>query len=320
MQARFPVRAASLLVALAGVGIAPFACGDLGEPAFEGPDGEPTGQPTSTTTMPTTDAETDSTAPLVRLHGRVHGVARQPPFALVAIELGGLNQKNPAALGPGGEAEPTVKIDRLYAYGAATDETGAFSLLVPDEKIGVHVYANGFRCGVPEAGAIVPAKEVVSVTPISLTEGDGSAAPQKPTITDFTASPEVVMPGESVTLAAQVEAADPEHDPLSEQVLGIEPATHWAGAFAPPSPGTSGKGYPNGLYGRLVIAPMETGEYVYYLVAATESCVVSEPARVVVRVSISGEGGLEDADAGVSSDAPIDTASDIQTEAEAAAD
>ena len=74
-----------------------------------------------------------------------------------------------------------------------------------------------------------------------------------------------------VTLTALVKAADAATDPLSEQVLAIEPASGWAGVFAPPLPGTPGLGYPNGVYGRLVPAPLVPGEYTFYMVAATES-------------------------------------------------
>jgi hypothetical protein len=94
-------------------------------------------------------------------------------------------------------------------------------------------------------------------------------------------------------LSARVEAADPESDPLSEQVLAVEPVSGWAGAFAPPEPGTDGAGYPNGIYGRLVAAPLTPGKYTFYLVAATRACVVSEVATQTVLVTLTGEGGEE---------------------------
>jgi hypothetical protein len=137
------------------------------------------------------------------------------------------------------------------------------------------------------------------VRPLPLGETDGRAPP-KPSLTGFTIRPQVAAPGETLTIAAQVEAKDPESDPLSEQVVAIEPTSNWAGILAPPVPGSASKGYPNGVYNRLAPAPLAPGEYVYYLVAATEACVVSDVATARVRVTPTGEGGTDDgaADAG----------------------
>jgi hypothetical protein len=271
-----------------------LACGDLGEPAFASSEGGvvsplPIFPPASDAT------EQDSGPPKVLLAGAALDPSGAPIVALVAIEVGGLNQENPGAVGPDGAVEPTLRIDPFYQYGARTDEAGAFSLEVPDEKLGIHVYASGFYCGMPDAGAIDPSSGArVVVRPQPLAAEDGGAPPAQPTITGFTVTPAVIAPGGTLTMAAEVDAINPEHDPLSEQVLAIEPISNWAGIFAPPTPNDPGKGSPNGVYSRLVLAPLAPGEYVYYLVAATEACVVSEAATAKVLVTPTGEGGLEE--------------------------
>jgi hypothetical protein len=272
-----------------------LACGNLGEPAFAGSDGGGAASSLPTFSAATSDAAEDEEggAPKVLLAGTARGSSGEPIAALVAVEVGGLNQENPGAVGPDGAVEPTLRINPFYQYGTRADEGGEFSLKVPEEELGIHAYAGGFYCGVPEAGTIDPASGTTLTLRLRPLAEDGGTPPPQPTITSFTVTPEVVPPGGTLTMSALVEAVDPEHDPLSEQVLAIEPISNWAGIFAPPVPGTPGRGYPNGAYNRLVLAPVAPGEYVYYLVAATQACVVSEPVTARVLVTPTGEGGLE---------------------------
>jgi hypothetical protein len=296
------------LAVIAGLSAAPFACGNLGEPAFDVPDGSPTA--TTTPPPPQEAAAPDTSPPRVSLHGRVEGPDGGPLLALVAIEVGGLDREPPGAVGPDGGVQATLMIDPYYMYGTATDGEGAFSVEVPDEKVGVHVYAAGYYCGVPDAGVRIPGKAAVLVRPLPLAVTDGGKTPERPTITGFTVSPAIVLPGGTLTMAAVVKSGEP-GDPLSEQVLAIEPTTGWAGAFSPPVPGTWGKGYPNGIYSRLVIAPTIPGEYVYHLLAATEACVVSDPVTAHVIVSLTDSG----LDALPPKDAPEDAPEDAPTDA-----
>ncbi len=274
-----------------------FACGDLGEPAFVGSDGA--APPVEVTSPFAFDASEEEAAPnLVSLAGRVRDPDTDAalPFALVAIEMGGLDQTNPAAASPDGAVTPTLVINPLYRYGAMTDDGGAFSLEVPDEPVGVHVYKSGFFCGVPDVGAVTPGDASLLVRPDPLRLMDGGSEIAKPTIEGFTVTPSIAAPGEIVTMSARVEAADPATDPLSDQVVAVEPISSWAGVFAPPEPGTPDAGYPNGIYARLVPAPLVPGEYTFYLVAATRSCVVSEFATQTVLVTPTGEAGDEAGD------------------------
>jgi hypothetical protein len=287
---------AALALVTTAAATCPLACGDLGEPAFEGVDGAAafdTGVP-----MPVSaDAADAGAEATVRLRGLVLDPATGEPLghALVAIEIGGLNRVNPGAIGPDGGVVPTLSIDPFYQLGALADEAGKFSLEVPDETLGVHAYTSGFFCGVPDGGAIQAETGTVSIRPRPLPDVDANTA-RLPTITGFTISPAVAGPGDIVQLTALVEAADPENDPLSEQVLAIEPTSGWAGIFAPPTRGIPGVGYPNGVYGRLFTAPLGPGEYTFYMVAATESCVVSEPVEQTLIVTSTGDGGLDGPD------------------------
>jgi hypothetical protein len=278
----------------------------LGEPPFVGSDGGVV-IPSPAPPNPIDDAgnSADGATATVSLAGTVLGPPGDPVVALVAIEVGGLNRQPPDAAGPDGGSQPSVAIDPFYRYGTLTSDAGRFTLEVPEGELGVHVYANGFSCGVARAGAIDPRRDAMDATDLTaivrldpLPEDDGGSPPYAPTITGFTVSPEVVPPGAILTLAAEVAAKDPERDPLSEQVLAVEPGSGWAGILAPPLPGTPGRGYPNGIYNRLVEAPGTPGEYFYYLVAATEACVVSKAAVARVLVTLSGEGGLDAADGG----------------------
>jgi hypothetical protein len=286
------LRAIALVATVAGAG--PLACGDLGEPAFEGEDsGFPldVGAPVFVPTDGAVEGPMEEAT--VRLQGSVLDPAGKPiEMALVAIEVGGLNQVDPGAVGPEGGLVATLKIDPYYRFGAVSVKTGKFSLLVPDETLGVHVYTSGFYCGVPDAGAIPAEAGIITVRPEPLPVVDGSPI-ARPTITGFTVSPQVASPGEVVTMTALVEAADPKNDPLSEQVLAVEPTSNFAGIFAPPVPGTPGKGYPNGVYGRLVTAPLAPGEYTFYMVAATQACVVSLAATQKLLVTPEGDGSFD---------------------------
>lgn len=278
--------------ALAG-SAASFACGNLGEPAFVGSDGG-FSVPTVEFSPVAMDASEEEASPgMVPLAGWVRDRETDAalPFALVAIEVGGLDPTNPGAVGPDGALIPTLQIDPFYRYGAVTDDAGGFALDVPNESVGVHVYKSGFFCAVPDAGAVVPGAGRVFVRPEPLPTAEAEAGSGQPTITGFTATPTIVAPGETITMSARVEATSPTTDPLSQQVLAVEPLSGWAGVFAPPVPGTPSQGYPNGIYSRFVVAPLAPGEYTFYLVAATVSCVVSEVAMQTVLVTPTGEAG-----------------------------
>jgi hypothetical protein len=290
-------RCLAVLFAAVGLGVAtPLACGDLGVPAFETDDGDVLFDASSTPTPEPSDAANEAEVATAELQGLAALSSGAPVGgALVAIEVGGLNLPNPGAVGPDGGTVATLKIDPYYRIGAIADDAGRFSVAVPEGPLGVHVYADGYLCGVPDAGAVTAEAGTVTVTlpPLPAPVGGDSGQSARPVITQFTVQPTVAAPGETVTLTAIVDAVDPAHDPLSEQVLAIEPQTGWAGIFAPPTPGKPGVGYPNGVYGRLVPAPLAPGLYKFYMVAATQACVVSAPASQWLRVTASGEGGLD---------------------------
>src|SRR5580692_2644353 len=117
-----------------------FACGDLGEPAFAGDDGG-VAPPEFFDAIATDAAEAEASPALVPLTGAVRDPDTDAglPFAVVAIEMGGLDQTNPGNLGADGGIVPTLTINPFYRYGTLTDDAGAFSLDVPSERVGVHV-------------------------------------------------------------------------------------------------------------------------------------------------------------------------------------
>ncbi len=299
----------ALFVAGVLVTSAPFACGDLGQPAFEGVDGS---VEIDGAVQPQDAGEDGALARNVSLSGKVFDKATGAPVpsALVAIELGGLDQPNPASIGADGSTVPTLKINPYYQLGSMTDDAGAFALKVPDEKIGVHVYARGYRCGEavsPAGGHAV----VVKLEPVP--DADGAPPESAPVIGYFSVYPQIVFPGQLMTMSAYVQATA--GDPLSQQVLAIEPTSEWSGVFAPPTPGTQGVGYPNGTYARLTSPPAEPGLYTYYLVAATEACAVSVSGPVPVALTVTGDASLPDEGVDVTLDAPGDgPAADAQVD------
>ena len=109
-------------------------------------------------------------------------------------------------------------------------------------------------------------------------------ADQRPVLSDFKATATAVAPGQEITFSVTVRAATPK-DPLSEEVLLVEPTTSVARALDPPSRGVEGKAYPDGVWSTKLAAPTTPGTFTYHVGATTEGCIVGEnlTLEVVVR-------------------------------------
>jgi hypothetical protein len=214
------------------------------------------------------------------------------PEALVAVEVGGIYRTDfDAAVNP------------YYQHGVIADNQGAFSVRVPPGQLGLHTYSNDYSYGV---GAIMDdcAPNIV-VTPKHLLPADEA---NKPTATGFTVTPANVAPGATLTLSAHVvagPACKPRDDggtcpvgsdictggqcimdPLSDEIIAIEPDTAWGALLLPPA----GRGS-NGVYTLTTQAPSTPGPYTYYLVVASEGCVTSDRLSAAVTVVVADGGG-----------------------------
>ncbi len=207
--------------------------------------------------------------PLVTLRGKVvKGMTDAPVEAgtHVAVELCGHYSVNP---------DPS-KAHPNYRYATATAADGTFEIRVPRGPGGLHTYFDGYRYGTMPLGSTDSVDNVVRMEPLL-------ASDVKPTVKDFIVTPTTVSPGGSLTISAGVFAASA-RDPISEEVLVIEPTTSFARALNPPSRGKPGTGFPSGTWTRVITAPSAPGKYVYTLDATSEQCVNADRASVEVTV------------------------------------
>src|SRR5262249_21317033 len=96
----------------------------------------------------------------------------------------------------------------------------------------------------------------------------------KPTVTNAGFVESTVDLGDRVTFTAQVQAGGP-NDPLSDEILLVEPTPSWSVELNPPSAGKPDN-FPDGLWRRSFISPLKTGTYTYYFSATTAGCVTSD--------------------------------------------
>ena len=209
------------------------------------------------------------TAPPAPLSGRViDNKTKQPVGGVhVFVELCGLYTEN---------ADPS-KGHPNYRYGAETLADGSFSLNVPAGALGLHAFQAGYRYGplnVPDRAA--PNLEIAMEPFLT--------ADEEPKVAAFSASTLVAAAGTPVTFSADVRTSRPTVDPLSEEVLILEPSTHAAIAMDPPSPGVQGKGFPDGIWKATLNAPKTPGKYVFVLSVSTEQCITNQRLSVEITV------------------------------------
>jgi hypothetical protein len=214
--------------------------------------------------------------------------------AFVVVDVGGLGAE-------GGVA--TLDTDTAIRYGNVTGAGGAFGFAVPAGTLGLRVFDPDYResktlvrtAASPDAG---PTMTTVNLVALPVADG---GKPRRPTAKGLTISSAVgavavmyAVPSEPVAFAVEVEAGSAD-DPLSQDVILVQPSTGWAGELAPATPAVPGGAYPNGVYSLLVAAPAPLGLYTYTVLVASKSGVTSEPVSVVLHVTVSGMMPLFDA-------------------------
>ena len=203
----------------------------------------------------------------VVVSGRVTDAATKKPLAgaVIAVEIGGHYVTNP---------DPS-KANPSYQRGTVTDEQGSYSLTLPGPSLGFHSFVKGFKYGTDGVEGSGTATLDLSMEP---------AKEPPPTLTGATLTPTTVAPGGALTISVTAAKAPGSKDPLSEEVLVVEPINTMSAALDPPSAGVQGTGYPDGVWRRALVAPMARGHYVYYLTVTTEGCVVGDVVQLPIDV------------------------------------
>ena len=106
----------------------------------------------------------------------------------------------------------------------------------------------------------------------------GVEVDRRPAISDFRVSASEVQAGAPISFSVNVRAVNPK-DPISEEVLIVEPRTSIARALTPPRRGIQGKGFPDGLWTTTIGAPSAPGEYTYTLGVTSEQCIVGDDGQ-----------------------------------------
>ena len=193
------------------------------------------------------------------------GVAKTIADAMVAAEYGGLY----VPWCDLAHASP------YYIYGAYTDAKGDFSIDVREGFLGFHSFATGYL-----------------YTRAALHTGDGGtvtlqmeqikAGQQKPLVSGAAFDKTTVAPGGALTFSATVKAAV-STDPLSDELILVEPSRSWATELDPPSVGLKDD-FPDGLWTKTFLAPTTKGTYTYYFSATTSLCVTSDVQPFTITV------------------------------------
>jgi hypothetical protein len=187
------------------------------------------------------------------------GGADQPiPNAMVSVEYGGLYVPycNRALASP------------YYVFGTFTDAQGAFSIDVKQGALlGFHSFATGYYYSRASLDTTAGTYVKIQTEKLPATQG-------KPTVTNAGFVQSTVLLGDRVTFSAEVHAASPS-DPLSDEIILVEPTRSWSVELNPPSLGKPDN-YPDGVWRRSFLSPLKTGTYTYYFSATTAGCVTSD--------------------------------------------
>jgi hypothetical protein len=187
------------------------------------------------------------------------------PNAMVAVEYGGLYL-------PWCDLS---KASPYYLFGAVTDDAGAFTLTARAGILGFH----GFASRQDYARARVDTSQGTMTTLLLSPQASGQA---RPTISGAAFAQSTVSAGEAVSLSATVKAGT-SSDPLSDEVIVVEPTQSFALELNPPSLGKKDD-FPDGVWSRSFPAPTQPATYTYWLSATSAGCVTSDLVQLTLVV------------------------------------
>ncbi len=201
--------------------------------------------------------------------GRLLDADTQKPVAgaYVAIEVGGHYR----------DYSDRTKGSPWWQIGAITAADGSFTATVPGGDIGVHTFINGYLYGTQK---VEIGSDTVDATITTAKIPAGSA---KPTLKDAKLEPLTIAPGGKVQVSVTATKGN-DRDPLSDEIVLVQPETAMALQLDPPSASTKGVMSPDGLYKKTFTAPSKPGTYVYGLSATTEACVTGDIVTLTLEV------------------------------------
>jgi hypothetical protein len=212
-----------------------------------------------------------SKALLVPFSGKVVDDATSQPLAsaVVTLEVGDVYV----------DFSDRSRPSPYYMYGGITASDGTFTVMVPNERIGIHTFTTGYLY----AGKVAITDPSAPGTLVKSKAIPAQQATYKPVVTAFTATPSTVAAGTPFELSANVVKGTVGTDPLSDEILLVQPDTGFCGEMTPPAPGARDD-YPDGRWARTVFAPAKAGTYTYWLVTTSAGCVTSDNQSLTVTV------------------------------------
>ncbi len=160
-----------------------------------------------------------------------------------------------------------AKASPYYVFGALTDATGHFELDARAGMLGFHSFATGYLYSRALLDTATGLDVTIAMEPLRPLQ-------PKPMVTNAAFDKTTVAASGPVTFSAEVRAADPT-EPLSDEVLLVEPTRGWSAELDPPRVGKKDD-FPNGTWRRTFNAPDKAGTYTYYFSATTATCATSD--------------------------------------------
>jgi hypothetical protein len=186
-----------------------------------------------------------------------YGTVFAPSFSSAEIDV---------PMEPNGDRPDSAPADDAAAECKALAETCAQCPL-GDLQVACSALVSGNAAAA--CGAAVSEKKYATCT--------GRTAVSRPVLTSLSSKTTIVVAGGMLQFTVNAKG-DPK-DPLSEEVLLLQPETQVARAFDPPVRGAQALGFANGTWKLAVAAPAKPGVYRYYASVSSEGCVtgVGEP-------------------------------------------
>jgi hypothetical protein len=162
-----------------------------------------------------------------------------------------------------------------YLFGALTDTNGHFEMDARQGFLGFHSFATGYYYSRGSLDAGDPGPIVLRMEPMGPTVA-------RPAVTGAAFDSATVGAGKPVTFSATVTSAI-NTDPLSDELVLVEPTNSWSRELDPPSAGKKDD-FPNGLWKLRFNAPDKPGDYMYYFSATTSQCVSTDVQKFPLKV------------------------------------
>jgi hypothetical protein len=193
------------------------------------------------------------------------GVGKGIPDAMVAAEYGVLY----------GCWSDLSKGSPYYVFGAMTDSQGKFTMKAREGVLGFHSFATGYnytRSKIDDGGTTTVLAMEANTKP-----------ERKPVTSGAKFDKTVVAPGAPLTFSVNAKSGVGPQDPLSDELILVEPTESWAIELDPPSAGLKDN-FPDGVWTKTFPAPTKVGTYTYYFSATAAYCETSAVETFTVKV------------------------------------